>query len=413
MQPNDFHGRDPLAGGPGGGTDELRRIVERAGRRRWRAVGAGAAAALVLGAGVGYAVSNAGSSGQTVLSAGQSSSSTTLPAGGASAALSPEVGGGVANTAPYPLGKPESLKRLFVRTTGDITIRGFQSTLVVEPAMAGACGLVPSPSQFLAEVSTPDMVGTAGTAFAPYVASSSHRTALQETYAEQLGTAEGDPTIVVLIKTSPEVTNVAVKFAGEKADSMAPVEGWSALAASGVVPQSGQVATVTATGSSGANLGTMKVTMGFAFGDGALPGPVSNSACCGGGVTMSPQTVPSAPVVTTVPSTGAPASGGSAGSAGGVSSGGAVSSGAAASSGGVASYACACPTIRANAPMGCAKPFLPPSNKTPPAPTSLPVQKGVVNGATTSAGPPQTAIPGSATGTATVSPATTVAVSGG
>lgn len=291
---------DPSAGGPGGGgPDELRSIVDRAGRRmRVRAAAVAGVVALAAGGGVGYAVSTTGGSGRQIVA--------TAPTSGAGARASSQPAG-----APSPDGEPsyavpEAAKftRLFVRQANDVDIRGF---LVASPIMfplngAGAtggsgsvaCGTLGSRLQ--AEVSTPGMVAVAGSSFAAQQAAPD----LLTVQPAVVGAAEGDPVAVVVVQTSSSVTKVRMEFTGGVTDEMAPVQGWAALAApagsygsSKVTPQ--PVGTLTALDKSGKTLSSVPVVWPaaingvYASGSGSV-GSSSGSASAPAANTASPTT---------------------------------------------------------------------------------------------------------------------------
>jgi hypothetical protein len=277
------------------GPDDLRAIVARADRRRLRVTAAGVVAALAVGAGIGYGVSNHGSG---ALQTASSSSSTSLPTangptvngqtGNGSSASGAASSGGVA-TAPAPEGLPavgySTLTSLFHRTTKGITIRGFLSEFAPPPVgLLPRCTLYPLGSTFRGEVSTAKMVGLVDGGVSWTASSSS----VETVDAQVLGVAEGDPTAVVTVGTSSAVARVHMAFAGGGSDEMVPVRGWAALAApapalagaamSGAV--NSKVGVLTAYNAAGHTLSTSSVTLGY-FTPGPLPTPPLPSPLCG------------------------------------------------------------------------------------------------------------------------------------
>ena len=280
MDPEDLLGQDQ---GPPAGADELRAIVARAGRKRWRWAAGGVVAALLAGGAIGYGVSNHpghSGSGQTLV-AGPDSSTSTTGSGNPSAAVAPgagpsaESGSGSSGSASSGagsssaiVGEPRAFTRLFTRTGGTVTIRGFLTSLA-QPTPAqnviGAC-LAGGPG-FQAEVSTAGMVGTLSAWSEP--AGTTGGRAIIATSGEVLGSAEGDPVAVVAVASSPEVARVRVEFAAGGSDEMAPVNGWAALAA--VVPANQRsssvnetvIGTAQALGSSGQVLASAQVGTGL------------------------------------------------------------------------------------------------------------------------------------------------------
>jgi hypothetical protein len=276
MEPEDL--LRPGDDDPKAGADELRSIVARAGRRRWRVAAGGVAAALVIGGGAGYALSNHHSPGQTVAT---SPASNTKAGSNAQSGLAPtpatggrgasSVSGGVALL-------PERLQPLFTRTAGSVDIRGFLVTSTIKlPQGYTMPSCVAMGPRFQAEVSTPKMVGTAGAGFAAPDAA----VPLSAVSTSVLGAAEGDPTLVVMAATGKNVAQVKVTgFTGGVIDSMAPVDGWVALAgpttaaSSSVTPA--KVGTITALSASGQALASQTITSPTVFRGG--PEPLSSAA---------------------------------------------------------------------------------------------------------------------------------------
>jgi hypothetical protein len=252
---------EDLLSGPDPGADELRAIVSRASKRRWRTVGAAAAVALAAGGGIGYGVSNHSGRPQTVV-AGSSTSGTTVYPNGASMPLNYSGQGSTSVGAAMPA-MPLRYTRLFVRDAGTVTIRGY---LAGGPAgVPPTCFAFP---RFQAEVSTRYAIGQAsGGGFPP---SSASTEPVRSAEAELIGVIEQDPVYVVVVNTSPQVAQVKMTFVHGGSDQMAPVQSWAALAdelpAADLPADSqftGAVGTLQALGSSGQVLQTMTVDMGM------------------------------------------------------------------------------------------------------------------------------------------------------
>jgi hypothetical protein len=223
MEPVDPRMGGLLDGAGAGGPDELRSIVSRAGRRRTRLAALAAGLALATGGGIGYGVASAtsGGSGQEIVATSPVTGPSSAAAGPLSANGSMSVGGSIAT----PVSK---LQSLFTRQVGSIDIRGFLTSLPNPMPYQGVYSCFGGPS-FQAEVSTPHMVGiVAGFEY-------QNSTAGPITYYQPalIGQAEGDPTAIVVAYTSSAVAQVRMDFAspGGARDEMAPVQGWSALAA--------------------------------------------------------------------------------------------------------------------------------------------------------------------------------------
>jgi trimeric autotransporter adhesin len=264
---------------PKAGANELRAIVARAQRRRWRVGVAGLAAALAIGGGVGYALSNHHSSGQSVATspesgpkAGSSSpAGQSGPAAGSGRSSSSSSTGPASSAALYP----ERLQPLFTRTAGSVDVRGFllSSSIKLPQGYAMPSCAITGP-RFEAEVSTTKMVGTV---VAGYAAPDPAQT-LSGVSASIVGVAEGDPILVVTADAGKGVAQVKVTgFAGGGTDSMAPVGGWVALAGPTTTTSSPstispvKVGTISALSGSGQVLASESVTTPTVFGGGPLP----------------------------------------------------------------------------------------------------------------------------------------------
>jgi hypothetical protein len=236
MEPDDIPVQDLLGVGsePAPGPEELRAIVTRASRKRWGTAAVAATLALGLGLGVGFATSEHSSpatqtaTGPAATNGAGNGAGAPIPSAGSSNSGS---GGGVMSSragsissTPSRLGAAQ-LTKLFNRTAGGVTIRGF---LVKFPDISGvpaSCGIAGTHLQV--EVSSLNMVGIVEGGL-PVVDRTKPASAI---WSDLVGTAEGAPTAVVTAATSPGVTEVSMSFAGGATDKMAPVSGWVALAA--------------------------------------------------------------------------------------------------------------------------------------------------------------------------------------
>jgi hypothetical protein len=215
-----------IGGEPEPGPDELRAIVARAGRKRWAISGVAAALALALGLGIGFATSGGSTPSSQTATAGSASGQNTPGNAAPSAGTGSGTSSGGAAPAVPKIASPERLIRLFTRTSGGVTIRGF---LVSFPQIFGApvgCQ-VGGGSHLQAEVSTASMVGIVGGGLVAVDRSQP----VSAVSSQLVGTAEGDSTAVVIAATGPGVADVSMSFADGATDAMAPVQGWVALAA--------------------------------------------------------------------------------------------------------------------------------------------------------------------------------------
>jgi hypothetical protein len=229
MQPDDIPVHDLLgvANEPEPGPDELRAIVARASRKRWATVGIAAALALGLGLGVGYGTSGQSSSTAGTATASGSPASGSTGGGGSSVSAGAAVGYGGASSSPTPRVDAAGVKMssLFARPSNGVTTRAFVVTFPQINGLPPGCGL--QGPRLQAEVSTAKMVGIVeGGIFGV------DRTQPVSGVTSQIvGSAEGDPTAVVIAATGPSVSHVSMSFPGGTKDQMAPVEGWVVLTA--------------------------------------------------------------------------------------------------------------------------------------------------------------------------------------
>jgi hypothetical protein len=272
MEPEDLLNGAPDEGPAG--ADELRGIVARASRRRWRVSAVAAAAALAVGGGIGYAVSNHSSPQQTVV-AGSSPSTTST---GAANSMSPLAANGssVSGSAVAIGGSGEKYTHLFTRSAGAVTIRGYQTNFTMPklPANIASCiGPFLGP-RFEAEVSTPAAVATL-TGFETTISD-----VVKSVAGSVIGEQEGSPTAVVVAYTGSAVATVEVQFANGQSDQMTPVGGWSVLAVPyPTVPLniSKPIGTLQALGRSGQVLKSTTVDLGTT----PLPENATGGPACG------------------------------------------------------------------------------------------------------------------------------------
>jgi hypothetical protein len=271
MEPEDIPVHDLLGVGsePAPGPDELRAIVTRAGRRRWGTAGVAATLALGLGLGVGFAVSG-------------NSTPATQTATGAAAANQASNGAGAPNPvtgssssssgstafATTPISAASQLKKLFTRTAGDVTIRGFLLNFPQISGVPANCGVQGTHLQV--EVSSANMVGVVGSG--PMGVDRTQPASA--VWSDVVGTGEGAPTAVVTAATGSGVAQVSMSFAGKTTDQMAPVQGWVALAApvSSTLTNGQTLGTLTERKTNGTVVGSQTVNLGLPPG-GALTAP--------------------------------------------------------------------------------------------------------------------------------------------
>lgn len=227
MEPVDPRMGELLGGAGGGGPDELRSIVSRAGRTRTRVAAVAAGLALAAGGGLGYGISSATSGGSRQQIVATAPQSAGVSPSGASGIDSPS--GSPAVAVPNPsIVQPLKYQKVFTRQVGSVDIRGFlQSMPTVAYGAPTICVGASGWTRFQAEVSTPGMVGiVSGMEYQQ----SSAGGPIEFTQPQVVGSAEGDPIAVVVAHTSSDVAQVRMQFAGGGSDQMAPVQGWSALA---------------------------------------------------------------------------------------------------------------------------------------------------------------------------------------
>jgi hypothetical protein len=266
---------------PEPGQDELRAIVARAGRRRWRVLGAGVAAALVaggaIGGAVGYSASNH-SKGSV-----QTASSPAASASGSKGAVTqpgfaPATLPGM--NAAYPLSAPQ-LTALFFRTANGVTIRAYKTRTPVPLPVAGCQGVIPTMQGVHAELSTSRAVGVADS-----YASGRGGMALSPSV---FGQAEGSPDAAVIVFSPSDVATVKMAFTGGAVDQMRPVGGWAVLAGPVAPTSKVNLGVLTSYAASGKQLSSTTVTLGGSswFGYGS-PGAVTGSAPAPGACWVSP-----------------------------------------------------------------------------------------------------------------------------
>jgi hypothetical protein len=265
MEPDDIPVHDLLGVGsePAPGPDQLRAIVTRAGRKRWGTAAVAATLALGLGLGVGFAVSGSSSP------ATQTATGASNGAGAPNPAIAPSnSSSGSTASAAAPASAAPHLNKLFTRTAGDVTIRGFLLNFPQISGVPASCSVQGAHLQV--EVSSAKMVGVVGTS--PLGVDRTQPASAM--WSEVVGTAEGAPTAVVTAATGPRVTQVSMSFADNTTDQMAPVRGWVALAApvSGTLTSAQTLGTLTERQADGTVVASQTVHLGMQPGA-ALSGP--------------------------------------------------------------------------------------------------------------------------------------------
>ncbi len=248
------------------GRGELEAIVAKAGRRRRQTLVASIATTAVVALGSGWAIAEASVGHPTSvalqhLSAAPSSASTQ-PATSSGGASSGTANSGASTASPVgttpgvggrgDLAVPIVVKpwtKLFVRSAGNVTIRGYEVPPPTNPAPLTGCRyFFPYTSlTFEAEVSTPEAVGTVGgyaylqlgspvsSTTSPQGSSSALAQTAYSVTASKIGVSEGAPLYVVVAHVPPGVDAVTLSGVGQGAsgskvlDQMAPVGGWVAL----------------------------------------------------------------------------------------------------------------------------------------------------------------------------------------
>ncbi len=225
--------------------DDLTRRIDRAGRRRFRALSAVVVAALVAGPAAGFAAGRLtspstspssrvvlGETGSTVSSPPTTGTvpPTTMPGFGVEAGSNP--GAGVPS---------EPMDRLFNRTAGQIALRVFG---------IGAGGGTCAPIDMTVEASSPSWISGSTT-----LVTTSAIPLLTVVGVHPAGQAEGGLATIVVVAVNSKVATVRLQIPGGGTDSMTADHGTAVLAA-----WAGQTAgTVQALGKSGQVLATAPV----------------------------------------------------------------------------------------------------------------------------------------------------------
>jgi len=273
-----------LEGGGAGGPDELRSIVARAGRRRLRLAGIVGAAALAAGGGIGYGISSAASGGSTQQIVATSPQSGTP--GGKGAYTAPNVGAPAGANSSIAAPGPSQYKKLFTRHVGSIDIRGFTISMPTPLPYEGAATCLAQGTRFQAEVSTPNMVAFAGGLLYPSSSGVGSDSPIFSAEPWLAGVSEGDPTAIIVAQTTSNVALLKMDFSVGGTDQMAPVEGWSALAAPWPGGKVVSYGTLTAFDHSGHVLSTMAIPSATP-GVPPLPGGAGTVHSAGGGTASS------------------------------------------------------------------------------------------------------------------------------
>jgi hypothetical protein len=179
-----------------------------------------------------------------------------------------------------PVATPATLpayKRVFTRQVGNVDVRGFAVSLQMPPVAqpAGGCVVPSAFPRFQAEVSAPDMVGTAISE--PFETPSPSAGKLSSVYGQVMGVQEGEPVDVVTAYVGSGVAKVKMSFSATgTTDEMAPVDGWVALVtevAATAKQNDNDLGSIQALDSAGAPSDTATVRMGYS-GVPTLPGCV-------------------------------------------------------------------------------------------------------------------------------------------
>lgn len=290
MEPGDLLGPEGAGEERRAGPEELRAIVARAGRRRWRTAAGGMLAALVVGGGIGYGLSSQPSPARTVVAVPAIGATTTVPGPHGAAINGSSSTGENTHAGPEIAVPARRLAHLFTRTSGPVTIRGFVATSSFPRGeVLPICG---SPGPGLqVEVSTDQMVGVVDAAFGV----PDRSVPVNGAQTSLVGVAEGGPVLVVTAGTGDAVSQVRVAFAGGGTDEMAPVRGWVALAAPVTPTAAGSLAgapgaaagsppavagTLTALDSTGHVLATVTLHLGVSGPPRESPGAAACPAPC-------------------------------------------------------------------------------------------------------------------------------------
>ena len=314
---------------PPAGRGELEAIVAKAVRRRRQTLVASIATTAVVALGSGWAIAEASVGHPTSvalqhLSAAPSSASTQ-PATSSGKANSGASTASPVGTTPGAGGRgdlavPIVVKpwtKLFVRSAGNVTIRGYEVPPPTNAAPLTGCRyLLPYTSlTFEAEVSTPEIVGTVGgfvyselgspvsSNTSPQGPSSALAQTAYSVTASRIGVSEGAPLYVVVAHVPSNVDNVTLSGVGQGAsgskvlDQMAPVDGWVALTATAPAGSltSGPFATLQAYGPGHVLEHQASVSLGV-----NAPKILQPRVCFGGvGPAVLPNRTPTLPVVGT------------------------------------------------------------------------------------------------------------------
>lgn len=200
---------------------------------------------------------------------------------------------GCVESLPYPAG---ALQRLFVRTSGDVTVRAFKEPLnIAQPlpfvpaatatgasgatggsassptsttapnstSSSGATGAVITPIRsceaneaLVVEVSNPGAIGEL-TVPLPGIVSSGVAEPFALIDSSVVGVAESSPIEVITLYVGPNVNSVEASFSDGATDEMTATDGWAVLVDDGSAPLP---ANLTAFDSSGASIGTAMVS---------------------------------------------------------------------------------------------------------------------------------------------------------
>lgn len=189
---------------------------------------------------------------------------------------------------PYPVGLGGPLSELFLRTSGDVTLRAFTETTTgiavgsgissgsapaLPPATTtspsgtlGSTGTAPVPSapiyascestrSLVVEVSNPGAVGTV-TVSLPSISVTEPGQPFDVIDSSAVGVAEASPIEVLTVHVASKVNTIQANFADGTSDQMAVVDGWAVLVDDGNAPVP---ATLKALDSSGNTIATANI----------------------------------------------------------------------------------------------------------------------------------------------------------
>ena len=185
----------------------------------------------------------------------------------------------------YPFNFAGPLTKLFIRTSGDVTVRAFEETVPqVLPLSNGSLPTFSPPSSgsnaktsangtptsiapispicettqaLVAEVSNPGAIGEVTVPLPQPSALSDLSQPFEAVDSSVVGVAEGSPIEVITVHVDANVNTVEASFSDGTSDEMSVADGWAVLVDDGNAPLP---AMVTAFDSSGTTIGSATVT---------------------------------------------------------------------------------------------------------------------------------------------------------